>query len=363
MLDHVRKFAVLGVALALGVSCKGDKGDKGDTGEPGVQGPAGPTGPAGATGATGAAGAAAPGGNNLLLWGGSAAAWTQVFGAPSTVTTNTTDVREGESSFEFTVPSGTQGGYFTYGDFIAIDPTQVYRGQLSVKLVNGAGDFSAGYQAFDKDKVLLNANDGLSASYFIAHDLVLTTGAWADLSGLVVGEGAGLDQLPVGTRFIKPVVVVNRANIGTTLVDALKIVPDETLRRIARWQGYNTSDVDNGPLPARSVNVRKIARSTGLRVVWSDNFRVQITSRSCRWEVLFNGNSCTSPGPLVFDKYEGATNSNRHDPNTVTGTCFGLAPGVYTVSTRVGPTPGANIGDCATGWQDQLVSLEVEEVR
>lgn len=233
MRDDVRSYAVLTVALAVGLACQGAIGPQGVPGEPGPQGAAGAT---GAVGPTGPQGPPAPGGNNLLLWGGAASAWTQVSGAPSTVVANTTDVREGESSFEFTVPSGTQGGYFTYGDFIAIDPTQVYRGQLSVKLVNGAGDFSAGYRAFDKDRAQVGSD-----TYFIASNLVLTTGAWTDLTGLVVGEGTVSDQFPVGTRFIKPIVAVNRNNIGTTLVDAFKIVPDETLRSIARWHGYSGS--------------------------------------------------------------------------------------------------------------------------
>src|SRR5688500_18566708 len=120
MLDHLRSFAVLGVALALGLSCKGDKGDPGGQGEPGVQGAPGATGAAGALGPQGPAGAAAPGGNNLILWGSAPTAWTQASGAPSTVARNTMDVREGDSSFQFTVPSGTQGAVFTYGDFIAI---------------------------------------------------------------------------------------------------------------------------------------------------------------------------------------------------------------------------------------------------
>jgi hypothetical protein len=64
-----------------------------------------------------------------------------------------------------------------------------------------------------------------------------------------------------------------------------------------------------------------------------------------------------------LDKYEGGTNSNRHDPSSFFGTCSGLAAGNVVVSTRVGPTPGYSVTDCATGWNGQLASLEVEEVR
>jgi hypothetical protein len=137
---------------------------------------------------------------------------------------------------------------------------------------------------------------------------------------------------------------------------------DSFLRRIGRWQGYAISETDNGVLAGRTVTFLKRAAPTGLRVVWSDNFRVRITNAACRWEVLFNGAACTNPGGLVFDKYEGNTASNRHDPATVVGTCFGLPAGPVVITTRVGPTPGYGAVDCYTGWAIQLVSLEVEEV-
>jgi hypothetical protein len=100
-----------------------------------------------------------------------------------------------------------------------------------------------------------------------------------------------------------------------------------------------------------------------LRVTWSDNFRVMVLNKACRWEVLFNGSPCPNPGGLYFDKYEGNTSSNRHDPSTFTGTCLGVASGMVTVTTRVGPSPNYSGSDCDTGWQSQLASLEVEEVR
>ena len=133
---------------------------------------------------------------------------------------------------------------------------------------------------------------------------------------------------------------------------------DSFLRRIGRWQGYLNDNTDNGVLGGRTVTVLKRAASTGLRVVWSDNFRVFTTNGACRWHVLFNGAVCADPGTLMFDKYEGGTASNRHDPATVVGTCFGLAAGQVVVTTRV----GTSNGDCYTGWTNQLVSLEVEEV-
>ena len=105
-----------------------------------------------------------------------------------------------------------------------------------------------------------------------------------------------------------------------------------------RWQGYALDDTDNGVLCRRTVTDSKKAPGTGLRVLWSDNFRVYNSSTACRWEVVFNGVSCTSPGGIFFDKYEGNTASNRHDMATVMGACYGLPPGPVAVSTPVGPT-------------------------
>jgi len=298
-----------------------------------------------------------------VLWGSDPSKWARTGGATATVVANTSDVVEGDASFEFTVPSGTQGAIFVYGDYIPVDPRAIYRGSISVKLVNGAGDFSAGVEAYDKGKTLLTANDTQPALYVMALNQVLTTGAWTDFTGLIVGEGVGLDQFPAGTRYIRPIVVVNRNNIGTTLVDALKVAPDTQVRTLARWQGYAADGTDTGALSGRSVTIRKLGRSTGLRVTWSDNFRVATASGACRWEVLFNGAACANPGAVVLDKYEGGTSSNRHDPATFVGTCMNLAPGNVTVSTRVYTEPGFGASDCYTGWNGQLASLDVEEVK
>jgi hypothetical protein len=344
----------LAAAALVALACTGTKGDKGDPGDLGTQG---------IQGVPGRDGQPAPGGNNLILWGSDPAKWVQASGAPATSAANTADVLEGDASFDFNVPAGTLGGYFVYGDYVAIDPRLIYRGTITAKLVNGTGDFSAGVEAYDKGKTRLDANDTQDATFFVANQRALTNGVWTEFTGLLVGEGVELDQLPVGTRFIRPVVFVNRNNIGTTRVDALKIAPDHTVRTIARWQGYLGDGQDNGAIAGRTVTLQKLGLTTGLRVTWSDNFRVLGASKACRWEVLFAGSSCTNPGGLYLDKFEGGTSSNRHDPSTFTGTCLGVAQGMVTVTTRVGNVPGYSASDCDTGWASQLASLEVEEVR
>ncbi|HEY8211363.1 MAG TPA: hypothetical protein VIG99_27960, partial [Myxococcaceae bacterium] len=130
-------YRALAAVALIALACKGEKG------EPGDPGPAGPQGTQGVAGQPGAPGTPAPGGNSLILWGSDATKWVQASGAPSTAAANNTDVLEGDASFEFNVPAGTMGGYFVYGDYVSVDPRAIYRGTISVKLVNGAGDFSA----------------------------------------------------------------------------------------------------------------------------------------------------------------------------------------------------------------------------
>ncbi len=151
--------------------------------------------------------------------------------------------------------------------------------------------------------------------------------------------------------------------IGTTSPGAKLDVKGQFIRQISRVQGYANDITNNGALVNRVLTFTKNRADTGIRVTWSDNFRVMNNATSCRWEIKFNGVSCSNPGALVLDKYEGATGSNRHDPSSFVGTCFGLAAGTYTIQGHtIGAVPGHSAGDCYTGWHNQLFSIEAEEV-
>ena len=100
-----------------------------------------------------------------------------------------------------------------------MDTTRYYEGRINAKLITGAGSFSAGFIAYDANKSALN---GGAIVPFIANGVTLT-GAWSLLTGQVHGEGAGNNQFPTNTRFIKPAVFTNTANIGDTRLDALEI--------------------------------------------------------------------------------------------------------------------------------------------
>jgi hypothetical protein len=327
---------------------KGDKGDKGEKGEAG-------------------GGSSGPSDSNMIRWESAAQPWSQLTGSATPVANNTTDVRDGEVAYDFTVPAGGSGASYFYGEMIAVDPSLPYRGRISAKLLAGAGTFFAGVQAYDAAKQPLKSNEKEPAefSFFIARNEKLPNGAWTEFVGVIAGVGKALDQFPEGTRFIRPVVVVNANDVGTTRVDAFRISPDDSIRTIARWQGYaGEGDDNNVPFTTRRLTLRKLGHSTGVRVVWSDNFRVLGNNSACRWEVLFNGAPCANPGPAYFDKYEGNTTSNRHDPSSFVGTCFGLPAGPVAITTRSTFHTGRTAnGDCYTGWSDQLASIEAEEVR
>ncbi|MBS2033298.1 MAG: hypothetical protein JST54_35820 [Deltaproteobacteria bacterium] len=225
----------------------GPTGPAGAAGADGAQGPVGPTGPAGANGAAGAtgptgpAGPAAPAGQgrNLIAWVSDTTKWVQISGAQATYALNTTDVLEGDSSFDITVNTGTTGEWATFGDFIPVDPSRNYEGRISAKLVSGAGTFYAGYVAYDKSKNILAGNGG-NNGYFIANGVTLTAN-WSTFTATISGEGTALTQFPVGTRFIKPLVITNYNNIGDTRVDSFEIYEVTGGRYVSAWTQLTAS--------------------------------------------------------------------------------------------------------------------------
>jgi hypothetical protein len=183
-----------------------------------------------------------------------------------------------------------------------------------------------------------------------------------DASG---GFGAGTVSaggLVVATDRI--VVSGSSVGIGTATPASRLEVAGDLIRTIARSHGQGPhEDLDNGALASRQLVFTKKRSDTGLRVTYTDNFRVLATNSGGRWEVRFNGSSCGSPGALVYDLYNSTSSSYMHIPVTVTGTCFGLPAGARLVQVYVGPTPGYAVSDLFTGWNNQYWALEVEEVR
>ncbi len=353
----MKQALLTALVLALSTACtQGPAGPKGDPGDPGVQGVAG------APGERGPRGDSALGGN-LIQWGSDPATWTFLTGVEATLTVDATDSREGESSFNFAVASGTQGASYLYGDFIPVDASRYYRGRIWAKLVAGAGPFSAGFMAYNEKKEPLVANGG-----FIAQDTALKTGEWYELTGLVGGEGPARDRFPPGTRFIKPGITVNGGNLGTTRVDGFALYPEEPFRTLVRNQAKLTETMSAGPLNSRAVVIQKRAPTTGLRVVWSDQLKVEgaVDTSGCRWEVKFNGAPCANPGPVVIEKVTGTGPQQKlFEQTTLIGTCNALPPGRISIAlTADRPADMAlTPARCTAGAPGQIATLEVEEVR
>lgn len=138
------------------------------------------------------------------------------------------------------------------------------------------------------------------------------------------------------------------------------------IRKIARAHGLGPDDpTDNGVIASRVLTFTKTQAATGVRIAYTDDLRVA-NQGACQWEIKFNGVSCATPGPLIYDLYYGGVaNMNHHRAGSVFGTCFGLAAGNYTVQVSVGLVSSGAAqpqGDCDTGWYAQYWAIEAEEV-
>jgi hypothetical protein len=132
--------------------------------------------------------------------------------------------------------------------------------------------------------------------------------------GIAIDSGNNFAIHNSGNRdFINFQQSTGNVGIGTSTPGAKLEVNGDFIRTIPRWQGTGADGTDNGVLSGRSFSFTKHYAATGIKASWSDTFRVLGNNTSCSWEILFNGSACTNPGPIRFDKYEGGTNSNRHE--------------------------------------------------
>jgi len=127
----------------------------------------------------------------------------------------------------------------------------------------------------------------------------------------------------------------------------------------------STQDNDTGLVADRELTVTKASDATTVRLTYFDSFRVYGGANTqpcaCRWTVLWNGKTCTDPGPLVMDAATGVVDSAR--TTTVTGYCqktqAGLLSGDVTVTVTVSNVSAC---DCQTGWNNITGLLEAEQV-
>jgi hypothetical protein len=312
------------------------------------------------------------GGANLIDWTPDVGKWTFLSGTQATIALNSTDVLEGDTSFDLTVNTGATGSVYTYGPMIPVDPSRRYRGEIAAKLITGAGTFYAGYVAYDAAGTQLTGNGGSGGTYgyFIANNVTLNAN-WQRYAGSIQGEGTNLDQFPAGTRFIRPLIITNSMNIGQTRVDAFSIVEMPTVRYVPRAFGNGPTDTTcdtNGAcgptaLATRRLVMNKQYRDTDLRLSYTDTMRTygaDVVARACAWSIYVDGVPCPS-GNVRGVVY--AHNSDLHQVRTIVGYCRGIGPGAHTVQVYVGSYGGYQ-ARCYTGWaNDNAWTLEAEEVR
>ena len=199
----------------------------------------------------------APLGRNLIDWQPNPAKWKNLSGTQASIALDTTDVLEGSASFRITVPLGTQGGNLVYGDPITVDPARRYRGRISAKMSQGSGTFYAGYVAYDATKKELTGNGG-TWGYFLAAGVTLP-GTWTTFAGTIAGTGASLTTFPAGTRFIRPLIIVNYGNAGITSVSSFEIYADETPGFAAFTGSLTNRDDFTGSTSTTPINLKYTA--------------------------------------------------------------------------------------------------------
>jgi hypothetical protein len=104
-------------------------------------------------------------------------------------------------------------------------------------------------------------------------------------------------------------------------------------------------------------------------ITYYDNFRVTSLGSgggavAADWEILINGERCSSPAPLIHTVYNG-DGQNQHNPATVTGLCTATASGVLgagSITLTVTATTPFSGGSCYTGYGLGAGLLQAEEL-
>lgn len=110
------------------------------------------------------------------------------------------------------------GGVWQIERFYPVAPLFGIGGHVCIK---GPGTFSIGADFYDKDKVLLSSTT--AQKNFLVNSIV-GGGSFAAYKNYLISEGTGVNNFPVGARFIKPRITVS-GNAIAVKVDAFIIYP------------------------------------------------------------------------------------------------------------------------------------------
>ena len=193
--------------------------------------------------------------------------------------------------------------------------------------------------------------------------IVGNTSSIGDNSGGISGNASSIDDNASSIGDVQS----DLAGSGTEVDDLMDRLGLVEILNDRQWVAANTSNGTNsGPITQMVLTYTKQLADTMMYAQYDDNLRTNGSGQGCRWEIRFNGESCTSPGKVAADVY--VSSQNSHKPHSVIGYCRATASGAFvagevTASVHVMSSPGYNNADCSTGWQgDQLGVLQLEEV-
>jgi hypothetical protein len=156
---------------------------------------------------------------------------------------------------------------------------------------------------------------------------------------------------------------------GDEMEGDLVLQDNFVIRRIQRTVGYGNDGRDSGYLDGRRLVFDKSRDDTSVRVTWSDNRR-GIGYIYGYWEIYFNRQPCTDPGPVRF-WHHSYTSPHNHNDNHYNSTLIGycratsagpMRAGEYTIEIQIHHQGGSS-SDWYVGWNasTQFV-IEAEEV-
>jgi len=117
----------------------------------------------------------------------------------------------------------------------------------------------------------------------------------------------------------------------------------------------SSDDTDSGVLSDPTLGFTKDGDDSVLFINYYDNVRTNGSGKAYRWEVLLNGEACTSPATIRGNLY--ADSRNIHRIGTVSCYCEekasgALAGGSINVSVQVGNASRYSVAHCYIGCNE-----------
>ena len=118
------------------------------------------------------------------------------------------------------------------GPAIPVDTSKTYRGTFRVRQTedpsSGGRTVYAGLATLDENYNNLRGGAGTHRYFVISGRAINAADGWVEFEGSITGEGAGHNNFRPGTRYVRPMFIVNyRDGLGRADVDYLRFYDDE----------------------------------------------------------------------------------------------------------------------------------------